>query len=136
MERIVFLLMLLGGLYWLMRWINSSRSSKSSRRPATGSREYMRGAGSASLHATPGNNLLADNRRVWNSRCQHTGVIGSKVTGSNFSQSFERESETDDSNKIDRHHLMPEKGEKHIGGWDEPNVEFKPAISQQAAKRH
>jgi hypothetical protein len=136
MERIVFLLMLLGGLYWLMRWINSSRSSKSPRRPATGSGEYMSGAGSASLHATPGNNLLADKRRVWNAHCQHTRQMGSRVTGSNFPHSFERESETDNFNRIDRHHLMPEKEEEHIGGWDAPNVEFKPAKSQQALKSH
>jgi hypothetical protein len=125
MERIIFLLMILGGLYWLIHRIHNSRSSKSSRRPLAGSSELASSAGSMNLHATPGNNLLADNNKMWKARCQHMGHMESGVNGSNV---------PDDHSSVNRHHLLIEEEEEHFGGWDSPHVKFKPSKRQQAAK--
>ncbi len=125
MERIIFLLMILGGLYWLIHRIHNSRSSKSSRRPLAGSSDYASSAGSTSLHATPGNNLLADNQKIWNARRQHMGHMESRVNGS---------SAPDDHSSVYHHHLILTEEEEHIGGWDSHSVKFKPSKTQQAAK--
>jgi len=75
-----------------------------------------------SLHATPGNNLLADKNQIWSARCQH---MGSTVNDSNA---------PDDHSSVNQHHLILTEEEEHIGGWDSPNVKFKPSKTQQAAK--
>jgi hypothetical protein len=141
MERIIFLLVILGGLYWLMRRIHNSWSARSPRRPVAGSKDYSSSAGSASLHATPGNNLLADNQKIWKARCQHMVEAGSEVTGSNAPQGFEAEPAYDGYSRSDRHHLTPAhiKKEQHIDGLSgltKPNVKFKPPKSKVAAKSH
>jgi hypothetical protein len=40
----------------------------------------------------------------------------------------------DDHSSVNRHHLLLAEEEEHIGGWDSPNVKFKPSKTQQAAK--
>jgi len=122
MERIIFLFMILGGLYWLIHRVHNSQSSKSSRRPLAGSSDYASSAGSMNLHATPGNNLLADNNKIWKARCQH---MGGTVNDSNA---------RDDHSSVNRHHLILTEEEEHIGGWDSPKVKFKPSKTQQTEK--
>jgi hypothetical protein len=141
MERIIFLLIILGGLYWLMRLVHHSWSTRSRRRPVAGSKDYLSSAGSSSPHAAPGNNLLADNQKIWKARCQHMVEPGSEVTGSNAPQSFEAEPAYDGYSRSDRHHLTPARiqEEQHIDGLDgltKPNVKFKPPKSKVAAKSH
>jgi hypothetical protein len=77
------------------------------------------------LHATPGNNLLADKNQIWSARCQHVGHIGNKVTGASAS---------DDHSSVNRHHLILAEEEEHLGGWDSPHEKFKPSKTQQTAK--
>jgi hypothetical protein len=77
------------------------------------------------LHATPGNNLLADKNKIWSARCQHVGHMKNKVTGASAS---------DDHSSVNQHHLILTEEEKNIGSWDSPNVKFKPSKTQQAAK--
>jgi hypothetical protein len=90
------------------------------------------------LHATPGNNLLADRQKIWKARCQHVAHPGSTKTGSNDPQSFEEEQAYDGYSRSDRHHLSPAhiQEEKHIDGLDGltmPRVKFKPSKSRKAA---
>ena len=122
MERIIFLLMVLGGLYWLIHRVHKSRSSKSSRRPLAGSSDYASSAGSMSFHATPGNNLLANNNKMWKARCQH---MSSTANDSNA---------PDDHSSVNQHHLILTEEDEHIGGWDSPHVKFKPSKTQHATK--
>jgi hypothetical protein len=40
----------------------------------------------------------------------------------------------DGHSSVSRHHLILTEEEEHIGGWDSPNVKFKPSKTQQKAK--
>ncbi len=98
--------------------------------------DYVNSAGSTSLHATPGNNLLADNQKIWNSRRKHAAHIGKKAAGSSALQNFGEEPAYDGYSRRDRHHLLPAhvQEEKHIDGLTMPHVDFKPEKSQEAVK--
>lgn len=115
MERALILLSILGGLYALMRFCNSSRSIKSNQpRPVAHRRNQARDAASINLLSTPGNNLLASNRKVWKARCQHEAQTG----GTHIPQRLQQEPAYDGYSRRDRHHLMPAhiEDEKHIEG--------------------
>ena len=136
MERIIFLVLVFGGLYWLFRRVHNSWSAKSRRHHIAGSSDFASSAGSMSLHATPGNNLLADNEKIWKTRCQHVAHTGSKATGFNDPQSFEEEPAYDGYSRSDRYHLSPAhiQEEKHIDSLDDLTMpKFKPSKSRKAA---
>ena len=86
MERIFILLLILGGLYWLRRWINSSRSRKPTPRLARGG--------------------AADSRKMWNDRRQPAKHTGSKVTGFNTPRKFVKKPASNGHGRIDQHHLL------------------------------
>jgi hypothetical protein len=136
-ERIIFLALFFGGLYWLFRRVHNSWSARPPKRPIAGSSDFASSAGSLSHHATPGNNLLADRQKIWKTRCQHMAHPGGTMTGSNDPQSFEEEPAYDGYSRSDRHHLSPAhiQDEKHIEGLDGltmPRVKFKPSKSRKA----
>ena len=136
MERIIFLVLIFGGLYWLFRRVHNSWSAKSHRHHIAGSSDFASSAGSMSLHATPGNNLLADKQKIWKTRCQHVAHTGSEVAGFNDPQSSEEEPAYDGYSRSDRYHLSPAhiQEEKHIDSLDDLNMpKFKPSKSRKAA---
>ena len=136
MERIIFLVLIFGGLYWLFRRVHNYWSSKPHRHHIAGSSDFASSAGSMSLHATPGNNLLADKEKIWKTRCEHVAHIESKATGFNDPQSFEEEPAYDGYSRSDRYHLSPARiqEEKHIDGLDDlTRPKFKPSKSRKAA---
>jgi hypothetical protein len=133
MERILLLVLIFGGLYWLFRRVHNSWSAKSHRHHIGGSSDFASSAGSMSLHATPGNNLLADKEKIWKTRCQHVAHPGSDVADFN---DFEDEPAYDGYSRSDRYHLSPAhiQEEKHIDSLDDLTMpKFKPSKSRKAA---
>lgn len=121
MERMIILLMILVGLYLLMRFFNNSRSIKTrqSSRHLASNRDQVSDASRTNLLSTPGNNLLANNNKVWKNRCQQEAQIraGGNVVGSRSAQNFTEEPAYDGYSRRDRHQLSPAahiEEEKHI----------------------
>jgi len=123
MERMIILLMILVGLYLLRRYFNNSRSIKThqSSRHLASNRDQVSDASRTNLLSTPGNNLLANNNKVWKKRCKQEAHLSEdgNVTGSRSAQDITEEPAYDGYSRRDRHHLSPAahiENEKHIDG--------------------
>ena len=137
MERIIILLVVLAGLYCVMRFINRTRLTKPPKRPIAQSRNNVNTAGDTSFHSTPGNNLLANKQKLWDARRLHASHLGSRVTGFRATKYFEQDPAYDGYSRRDRHHLAPAhiEEEKQIEGVTNLPNKFKPSKSQAAEKQ-
>jgi hypothetical protein len=134
MESILFFLVIfaaIAGLYWLKH-----RSHGAPSRSAPPSSHHASQAGNTTQLSTPGNNLLASNNKVWNTRRKHAANMA--VKGDQFKSNvrFEEEPEYDGYSRRDRHHLAPAhiKDEQHADELAMTHIEFKSSKTQEATK--